>query len=135
METSDSVSKETANGRKWTSLVEIVAEFIKKSKQLLLHLEGELPSDERDEYIDSIHQLLDERSQLLNQLPDLQDFRPEIKEELLKIETNIQSLLANRQKVIKKDLQLLQIQKKKTNKYADPYGSISADGMFLDKKK
>lgn len=115
--------------------MEAVVEFIKKTKQLLAHLEGDFPTDEREKYIDGIHQLLDERSQLLNQVQGLHTLKEESKEELVKLETKIQSLLADHQKLVKKDLQILQIQKKKNNRYADPYGNISADGMFLDKRK
>ena len=84
--------------------MEAVVEFIKKTKQLLAHLEGDFPTDEREKYIDGIHQLLDERSQLLNQVRGLHTLKEEDKEELVKLESKIQCLLADRQKVIKKDL-------------------------------
>ncbi|MBU8881205.1 hypothetical protein BGM26_19970 [Bacillus sp. FJAT-29790] len=134
MEAGYAVGEETTC-RERTSVVEILVKFIKKTKLLLTHLETESPSIEREEYIGTIHQLLDEREQLLSQLPDLHALNENVKEELIQLETKIQSLLSNQKSAIKQDLQLLQLQKKKTNKYADPYGNVSVDGMFLDKKK
>lgn len=115
--------------------MEILVEFIKKTKELLAHLEGEFPTEEREAYIEKTHQLLDERGKFLSQLPDLRTLKDSTKVELVNLETKIQSFLENQQSIIKKDLQMLQLQKKKATKYADPYGDISFDGMFLDKKK
>lgn len=115
--------------------MEILVEFIKKTKELLTHLEEEFPTEEREVYIKKTNQLLDERGTLLNQLPDLRTLKESNKVELVNLETKIQSILENQQNKIKKDLQMLQLQKKKATKYADPYGDISFDGMFLDKKK
>ena len=115
--------------------METLVEFIKKTKELLAHLEVDFPVDDRESYLEKINQLLNEREQLLNHLPNLSDLKESTKEEMVHLETKMQSLLKNQQNVIKKDLQLLQLQKKKTSKYVDPYGDISLDGMFLDKKK
>ena len=115
--------------------MEILVEFIKKTKELLVHLEVEFPTEEREAYIETTNQLLDKRGELLSQLPDLRSLKESNKVELVNLETKIQSILQSQQGKIKKDLQVLQLQKKKTNKYADPYGDVSFDGMFLDKKK
>lgn len=115
--------------------MEILVEFIKKTKGLIAHLEGDFPAEEREAYIEKTNQLLDERGELLSQLPDLRLLNESTKVDLVNLETKIQSILQSQQSKVKKDLQLLQLQKKKTNKYADPYGDISIDGMFLDKKK
>ncbi|MFO1444450.1 flagellar protein FliT [Bacillus sp. Bva_UNVM-123] len=115
--------------------MENLVAFIKKTKDLLAHLQSEFSTDEREAYIEKVQQLLDERGQLLSHMPDLHSLKDSSKDELIKLETKIQSLLENRQNEIKKDLQILQLQKKKTSKYVDPYGDISFDGMYLDKKK
>jgi len=116
-------------------MMETLVEFIKKTKELLSHLESDFPTDDRESYMEKTNQLLDGRGQLLNQLPNLCTLKESTKEEIANLEMKMQSLLENQQNEIKKDLQLLQLQKKKTNKYIDPFGDISFDGMFLDKKK
>lgn len=112
-----------------------LAAFIKKTKEIHKHLEKVYKVDERDSFIEELQQLLNERGQLLKELPDLSHLHQDLKEEFVKLERDIQHMLANEQSKIKQDLKTLQQQKKQNNKYADPYGSISADGMFLDKKK
>ncbi|MBY0123444.1 hypothetical protein [Bacillus sp. S/N-304-OC-R1] len=115
--------------------MEALVKFIKKTKQLLTHLENDLPVNGREEYIETTLKLLDEREQILKQLPDLKALDQDSKAELAKLEGRMQTLISNHQNVIKKDIQLLHKQKKNTHQYADPYGNISIDGMFLDKKK
>lgn len=115
--------------------MDVLADFIKKTKEIHKHFENEYKADERDRFIEELQQLLNERGQLLKELPDLSHLHQDLKKEFVKLEREIQDQLANEKDKIKQDLKTLQQQKKQNDKYADPYGSISADGMFLDKKK
>lgn len=115
--------------------MEALVKFIKKTKQLLSHLETDFPADEREEYIESIQIMLNERDLLLKELPDLKQLDQAIKDEFMNLEQKLQSLLAAHQNKIKNDIKSLSLQKKKADQYADPYGSFSVDGMYLDKRK
>ncbi len=115
--------------------MESLVGFIKKTKELLSHLEGDFPRDERESYMEKTNQLLEERGQLLNKLPNLSELNESTKEEMVQLEKKMQSLLNAQQNMIKKDLHLLKLQKNKTSQYQDPYGDFSIDGMYLDKKK
>lgn len=114
---------------------ELVA-FIKKTKQLLALLEEGFPKENREQYIDSVNKLLDGREEILKVIPDLSNLLDEdVKQQLINLEKKIESLMGDYLGIIKKDLQVLQLQKKNMTHYSDPYENISADGMFLDKKK
>ncbi len=111
-------------------------EFINKTTKLAEILDAGLLSEGREEYIQSIQDLIGEREQLLKTLPDLSKVLDNnAKQELINLEKKISRLMLEQRNTIKKDLQVLQLKKKKSNNYANPYENLSADGMFLDKKK
>lgn len=113
-----------------------IALFIKKTKELEGHLKKDLPKEDREPYIETIQRLLEERQELLSQLPDLSDMLEEsTKQDMISLENTINTLLSKKMSIIKQDLRVLQLQKNQNNQYENPYGNISADGMFLDKKK
>lgn len=122
---------------KWQSLVEILAQFVEKTKQLQSHLEQGLPTDEdkRDAYIQAIDELLEERQQLLINLPNLAELEAEMKQQLKDSESQLNRLMNNHSQQIKQDIKTLQLKKQKNDYYSNPYGNIAADGMFLDKRK
>lgn len=129
-------TNEKATSGKWTSIVNILVAFIKKTKELQIHLEKEFPEEEREDYIGTIERLLEERQGILTDLPDLSTVLDERnKVEMISLETKIQELMKKHQEKIKTDIKTLQLQKKKGQNYSDPYSNVSADGMFLDKKK
>lgn len=117
--------------------MEELVQFIEKTKQLKRHLEKEFPKneDESKEYTHIMNQLLEDRQQALNQFSTLKDLDEMMKRELIESENQIKLLMNNHSQKIKKDLRVLQMKKQKGNQYSNPYGNISADGMFLDKKK
>ncbi|HHY74141.1 MAG TPA: hypothetical protein GX497_13150 [Bacillus bacterium] len=116
--------------------MEQLVKFIQKTNQLASILEAGLPNEGREDYIQSIHDLLGEREQILKSLPDLSNKLDEnVKQQLVNLEKNIYGIMLEQQNMIKKDLQVLQLKKKKNNEYAEPYENVSIDGMFLDKKK
>ncbi|MFD2442696.1 hypothetical protein ACFSO7_01635 [Bacillus sp. CGMCC 1.16607] len=113
-----------------------LVQFIKISNALLEHMEKGLPEESREEFIQVIHELLEKRQMFLDSLPDLTNILDlTVKHNLLETEKRIQALLSSFSENIKEDLKMLQLKKKKNNHYANPYGDISADGMFLDKRK
>lgn len=117
--------------------MEILAQFVEKTKQLQSHLEQGLPTDEdkRDAYIQAIDELLEERQQLLINLPNLAELEAEMKQQLKDSESQLNRLMNNHSQQIKQDIKTLQLKKQKNDYYSNPYGNIAADGMFLDKRK
>ncbi|HHW36028.1 MAG TPA: hypothetical protein GXX18_01795 [Bacillales bacterium] len=110
-------------------------EFINRTKKLAFLLEEGLPSEGREEYIQAIQDLMDAREQLLKTLPNLSKVLDNNeKQELINLERKISGLMLEQRNTIKKDLQVLQLKKKKSNNYANPYENLSADGMFFDKR-
>ncbi|MDZ5471979.1 hypothetical protein SM124_09485 [Bacillus sp. 31A1R] len=110
--------------------------FIQKTKELEAHLNKAFPIEGRETYIEEVFKLLEERQVILNQLPDLSKVLEErVKEDLIQLESRISTLLAEKMTFVKDDLRILQQRKNTNNQYENPYGNISADGMFLDKKK
>lgn len=115
--------------------MEALVQFIKKTKELEKILDEQIPSEDREEYLIKIQELLDERQKHLSEFPDLSALREHTKLELMELEKKINSLMEQQKENIKKDLRTLQLKRKKNKQYSDPYGNFSIDGMFLDKKK
>lgn len=117
--------------------MEELVQFIEKTKQLKNHLEKEFPNkeDESKKYIEIMNQLLEDRQHILNQFTNLSDIDETLKKELIESEEKIKSLMGHHSKNIKQDIKTLQLKKQKGNQYSNPYNNISADGMFLDKKR
>lgn len=113
----------------------LLARFIKASKELKGLLEQEVNNDDRDRVIQKIEELLTERQKCLAELSDLSSLTEKSKEDLVKLEKEIQVLMENQKNVIHKEIKTLQLKKQKNNHYANPYENLSVDGMFLDKKK
>lgn len=136
MERSHAINQE-AICRKWQSIVEVLVQFINKTKQLKTHLEREYPKSEEEskEYSQLMNQLLDERQHLLNQFTNLTSLDKGLKKEMLELEEQIKTLMNNHSMKIKQDIKLLQLKKQRGNQYSNPYENLAADGMFLDKKK
>lgn len=109
--------------------------FIKKTKELKVHLEKTFSFAERDKEIAKLEVLIKERQRLLQQLPDLSTLPEHTKKDLVKLEKEIHILLKKQRNEITNELKMFQLQKKKSQQYADPYGDFSIDGTFLDKKK
>lgn len=108
----------------------------------LLHITKELynnvnknVSENRDETIETIHSLLDKRQKLLQQLPV--EASAEDKDtiiEILQYDKKLSMMISNSMVDIKKDILKIKDGEKTNSRYNNPYGDISIDGMFLDKK-
>lgn len=103
----------------------------------LAELTSEVPSQEkRDEVIEQIFSLLDERDELL---PKVQPPNDENERQIMKkiVDLNVQInrsmniILSD----IKKDLSGLNEQKKVHNQYINPYKSLNNLSAFFDKKE
>ncbi|PLS17898.1 hypothetical protein CVD28_09400 [Bacillus sp. M6-12] len=110
--------------------------FVKKTEQLLLLLEDEKSFADREQFISQVNQIIGERDDIINHLPSLATLIDnQVRQDILHKETRIKILISGYFDKIKNDLKKLQLQKRKNIAYSNPYGNLSADGMFLDKKK
>jgi len=103
----------------------------------LLKLLQEVPSkDHREEYIEKINLLLDQREQYIKLLPD--EYNKEEKElgkRIIPINAQIQVRLDQFYQEIEQDIKLFNKSKVVSKKYQNPYESTTGDGMYFDKRK
>ncbi|MCF6138748.1 hypothetical protein [Pseudalkalibacillus berkeleyi] len=113
-----------------------VQELLEHTEKLYDHVQKGLPEDEPEDYLDELNQYMEYRQKLIERLSgDYTDKEKELGKQLVEINKLIQPYLNDQMKHIK--MQLMKIQTKRTNntKYANPYQTNRADGMFFDKRK
>lgn len=112
-----------------------VQAFYEATKRLLHLLESNKP-DGRDERIVLIEELLSERESLIRKIQSpYSDEEKELGKQLIQLNQKVTALLTREKTAIQKDLKQLNVKKESTNKYINPYQSLSTDGMFYDKRK
>ncbi|MCD7034439.1 flagellar protein FliT [Metabacillus sp. GX 13764] len=112
-----------------------VQSIFDKTKELLTKASEPVSKEMREELIQKLDSLLDEREPFLRQLAA--PFSALEEKQLEQIASwNIE--LVERMTSIKEDIQkdLVNVKKAKTHtvKYVNPYQSVSIDGMFYDKR-
>ncbi|MBP2241999.1 flagellar protein FliT [Cytobacillus eiseniae] len=102
--------------------------------QLLELLTTSLEID-REENIIKINRLLDQREVLMESIhPPFSEEDMKIGQQLLQLNMQVNNLLVSKKQEIQRDMKELDAKKKSSNKYVNPYGNFSIDGMFYDKK-
>ncbi|WP_141432937.1 flagellar protein FliT [Bacillus sp. 03113] len=90
---------------------------------------------ERDEKILAIEQLLEKRETWMQQIkPPYSEEDRKLGSTLIELERSVASFLQKEKLHIQKDLNELNVKKNSTNKYINPYQSLSSDGVFYDKR-
>lgn len=103
------------------------------SAQLIDVLKNEKDVDKK---IEQINTLLDKRQSLLIEIsPPFSQAELEVGSMLMKMEKIINELLSNEKLAILKDIKNLSLTKESSQKYLNPYQSLSTDGIFYDKRK
>ncbi len=103
------------------------------SAQLIDVLRNEKDVDKK---IKQINSLLDKRESLLIEIsPPFSQAELEVGSMLMKMEKIIVELLSNEKVAILKDIKNLSVTKESSQKYLNPYQSLSTDGIFYDKRK
>jgi flagellar protein FliT len=115
----------------------VAEECHRKTKELYDLVQSESFNDSvRDDVIERLDQLLDERQLLLDQFkPPFSDDEKKMGLEILEWNRVIESKLSSFQQAIQRDINGLSKKKSSVNKYVNPYESMQHDGMFYDKKK
>lgn len=113
-------------------------QLLQVSAKLYQHLTNMPETEKRDEYIEKINSLLDERGQLIEQM-NSDGFKVDQNNKshlmLLQLDKGIKERLVKVMKTIQEDLKTLQIAKKNEKQYTNPYSEIQVmDGRYYDKK-
>jgi flagellar protein FliT len=114
------------------SKVQQCLELTKELLQVLETMEGK----DRNDVIQSIQRLLDERQALLPFIqPPYSEEEIQIGRELVRTNQHIEPLLIKLQMEIQKDRNSFEKRKHSVKKYRNPYESLQFDGMYYDKRK
>lgn len=119
--------------------MDLTKELLQVSAKLYQLLTSLPKGEERDEYIDKINALLDERGEIINTLKN-ENFQinTNIKSHVMLIELDrgIRERLQHVMDVIKQDIKNIKNAKKNEQQYMNPYSSVRVmDGMYYDKKQ
>lgn len=112
-----------------------VRQFYEKTVALVNLLENEQEMD-RDGKIATIERLLDERDKVMGGITaPFSDEEQELGAKTIQLNEKLASLLAREKVFIQKDMKDLQHKRESSNKYTNPYESMSAlDGIYYDKR-
>jgi len=115
-----------------------VERLLSISARLYEHLSTIPDGDDREEFIEKIDVLLDERGAIIeeiNQSGKSLDGH-QLNKHLQKLDHDIQERLQKVMTAIKSDMKTLQQSKKTEQQYLNPYSSVRVmDGMYYDGKK
>lgn len=119
--------------------MEQIQKVLQTSAQLFALL-GETPKvEERDAFIETVHQKLELRQQAIDELIKVGfifDTTNKLHVTLKELDKGIQERLQNILQLIKDDLKAVQNTKKNEKQYSNPYSNVQTmDGMYYDKKK
>ncbi|KAA0548796.1 hypothetical protein FZW96_06970 [Bacillus sp. BGMRC 2118] len=116
------------------SIVKQVYEVTSKLHQLLQ--QEETDSEKRDDVIEQIEQLLEDRQSLLDEMKGpYSDEEMQLGKQMIEYNTYIDRQLAKLRLMVQADMNKLKKQKSTNEKYVNPYKNVNFDGMFFDKKK
>jgi flagellar protein FliT len=105
------------------------------TKQLKEAIEN-LAADNRDDVIETIDKLLEQRQSLLEGIkPPFSADEQLLGKEMIEWNQEIDRELILLRSEIKRDLNGLSKKKSSAQRYTNPYQSLQYDGMFYDKKK
>lgn len=111
-----------------------VKQFYRLTNQLIEMLEKS--QTDREQKIAQIESLLDQRETVMKGIvPPYTPEEAEMGKELIQLDARLTGLIEAEKILIQKDIKDLQIKKNSNTKYVNPYQSLSADGMFYDKRK
>ncbi|WP_449537798.1 flagellar protein FliT [Ferdinandcohnia sp. Marseille-Q9671] len=95
-----------------------------------------IQQEQRDEAIEKITSLIDEREQLISEVnPPYTEEERKLGTEIVKMNQFIDGKLELLKNEIQLDITNQKKRKQSTTKYINPYNAGPADGMFFDKKK
>lgn len=112
----------------------VIRTFHDLTAELLAVLEDRTIT-ERDDKIERVTKLIDRREGLLSQInPPFTGEEQQLGREVLLLNQQVDHLLKLQKQEIQRDIQEINKKKRSSNKYTNPYESLSVDGMFYDKR-
>lgn len=115
------------------SSVMVIRAFHDLTAELLAVLEDR--TTERDVKIERVTKLIDRRDGLLSQIkPPFTGEEQQLGRAVLLLNKQVNHLLKLQKQEIQRDIQEMNKKKKSSNKYTNPYESLSVDGVFYDKR-
>ncbi|MCP3031422.1 flagellar protein FliT [Halobacillus sp. A1] len=111
--------------------------FLTITELLSKEVNRKVTDDNRQEVVQEIQRLLGERSAIIQQLPQPQTNKEkEIVQTVMSLDLDINQKLEFLFNGLKVELRQMRRQKSSTQRYMNPYQSVSSfDGMFMDRKK
>ncbi|MEY8192667.1 flagellar protein FliT [Peribacillus simplex] len=112
----------------------VIRTFHDLTAELLAVLEDRTIT-ERDDKIERVTKLIDQRDGLLSQInPPFTGEEQQLGRAVLLLNQQVDHLLKLQKQEIQRDIQGINKKKRSSNKYTNPYESLSVDGMFYDKR-
>ncbi|MFS0595436.1 flagellar protein FliT [Peribacillus sp. S4] len=112
----------------------VIRAFHDLTAELLAVLEDRTIT-ERDVKIERVTKLIDRRDGLLSQIkPPFTGEEQQMGRAVLLLNQRVNHLLKLQKQEIQRDIQEMNKKKKSSNKYTNPYESLSVDGVFYDKR-
>jgi flagellar protein FliT len=134
MERSDSDQSPHAAWRDWTRVMSVKI-LLEITKNLFDHVSAGLPKDEREPYIERLNVLLNQRQASIDKLhAAFSGEEHRMGQMIVKMNETIEPLLLGQFEEIKHNISMMKKKKEKNVQYANPYQTLSADGMYFDKK-
>ena len=116
------------------SSVMVIRAFHDLTAELLAVLEDRTIT-ERDVKIERVTKLIDQRDGLLSQIkPPFTGEEQQLGRAVLLLNQQVDHLLKLQKQEIQRDIQEINKKKRSSNKYTNPYESLSVDGVFYDKR-
>lgn len=118
--------------------MEQTQKLLQASAKLYQHLTTLPKEEDREDYIEKVHTLLDDRGILIEEMQKSGfrvDFTNKSHQMLVELDKGIRERLDKVMKDIQKDLKDIQNAKKNEQQYMNPYASVQVmDGRYYDKK-
>ncbi|CAH0237460.1 hypothetical protein SRABI96_02839 [Peribacillus sp. Bi96] len=112
----------------------MIQTFHDLTAELLAVLEDQAMA-ERDDKIERIIQLIDQRDELLSQIkPPFTGEEQQLGRATMLLNQQVDRLLMLQKQEIQRDIQEINKKKQSSNKYTNPYENLTIDGMFYDKR-
>lgn len=116
-------------------MTDLIESLYQLTDELLNHLRIKPNKDDREESIDRIHDILDERQKILDELKKYNKNEIKLTQEFKEKDKEIGQLMNSILKEIQEDIKQIKNLKVINNQYGMNNKRINADGMFFDKRK
>ncbi|WP_157118651.1 hypothetical protein [Sporosarcina sp. P37] len=101
----------------------------------LISLTKETDEEKREDVIQQIERILDERNLLQSQIAKpFTAEEDEFGKELIRLEKDVQSGLESYRNSIRSNITQAQAKKENMNNYVNPYGKMTQDGAYFDSR-